>query len=108
VNAKVKLLARRSALSAKAQAGSIMIVEDFTFDAPKTKAFQQILAALQVADKKPLTVTPEYDKMLYLSARNIERSSIAPASDLNTYQIMNAGTIVIAESAIAKITESCS
>jgi large subunit ribosomal protein L4 len=102
VNAKVKLLARRSALSAKAQAGSIMIVEDFTFDAPKTKAFQQILAALQVADKKPLTVTPEYDKMLYLSARNIERSSIAPASDLNTYQIMNAG------SAIAKITESCS
>jgi large subunit ribosomal protein L4 len=108
VNAKVKLLARRSALSAKAQAGSIMIVEDFTFDAPKTKAFLQILAALQVADKKPLTVTPEYDKMLYLSARNIERSSIAPASDLNTYQIMNAGTIVIAESAIAKITESCS
>lgn len=108
VNAKVKLLARRSALSAKAQAGSIMIVEDFTFDAPKTKAFQQILAALQVADKKPLTVTPEYDKMLYLSARNIERSAIAPASDLNTYQIMNAGTIVIAESAIAKITESCS
>lgn len=108
VNAKVKLLARRSALSAKAQAGSIMIVEDFTFDAPKTKAFQQILAALQVADKKPLTVTPEYDKMLYLSARNIERSSIAPASDLNTYQIMNAGTIVIAESAIAKISESCS
>jgi large subunit ribosomal protein L4 len=108
VNAKVKLLARRSALSAKAQAGSIMIVEDFTFDAPKTKAFLQILAALQVADKKPLTVTPEYDKMLYLSARNIERSSIAPASDLNTYQIMNAGTIVIAESAIAKISESCS
>lgn len=108
VNAKVKLLARRSALSAKAQAGSILIVEDFTFDAPKTKAFQQILAALQVADKKPLTVTPEYDKMLYLSARNIERSSIAPASDLNTYQIMNAGTIVIAESAIAKISESCS
>ncbi len=108
VNAKVKTLARRSALSAKAATGSIIIVEDFTFDAPKTKAFQQILSALNVADKKPLTVTPEYDKMVYLSARNINKSDIAPASDLSTYQIMNAGAIVIAESAIAKINESCS
>ena len=108
VNAKVKTLARRSALSAKAAAGSIIIVEDFTFDAPKTKAFQQILSALKVADKKPLTVTAEYDQMVYLSARNIDKSDIAPAKDLSTYQIMHAGTIVIAESAIAKINESCS
>jgi large subunit ribosomal protein L4 len=96
------------ALSAKAKAGSIVIIEDFTFDAPKTKAFNQILSALKVADKKPLTVTAEYDKMVYLSARNIDKSEIAPAQDLNTYQIMKAGTLVISESAIAKINEFCS
>jgi large subunit ribosomal protein L4 len=107
VNAKVKRLARRSALSAKAQTGAIFVVEDFNFDAPKTKAFQQLLAALKVADKKPLTVTAEYDQTLYLSCRNIAKADIAPAKDLNTYQIMNAGALVIAESAIAKIKESC-
>jgi large subunit ribosomal protein L4 len=107
VNAKVKRLARRSALSAKAQAGAIIVVEDFTFDAPKTRAFNQLLTALNVADKKPLTITPDYDKMLYLSCRNIEKADIAPAKDLNTYQIMRAGSIVIAESAIAKIKETC-
>jgi large subunit ribosomal protein L4 len=107
VNAKVKRLARRSALSAKAQAGSIIVVEDFTFDAPKTSAFRTVLEALKIADKKPLTVTAEYDKMLYLSCRNIEKAQIAPAKDLNTYQIMNAGAIVISESAIAQIKESC-
>lgn len=107
VNAKVKRLARRSALSAKAQAGSIVVVEDFSFDAPKTSAFSQFLSALKVADKKPLTVTPAYDQTLYLSCRNIEKADIAPASDLNTYQIMRAGSIVIIESAIAKIKENC-
>jgi large subunit ribosomal protein L4 len=108
VNAKVRRLARRSALSAKAKAGQIMVVEDFTFNAPKTKDFANILRALQVADKKPLTVTGEYDKMLYLSCRNLEKASIAPAKDLNTYQIMNAGALVLAESAIEKIKETCS
>ena len=107
VNAKVKRLARRSALSAKAQAGSIFVVEDFSFDAPKTQTFLKMLNALKVSDKKPLTVTAEYDQMLYLSCRNIAKAEIAPAKDLNTYQIMNAGTLVIAESAIAKIKESC-
>lgn len=107
VNAKVKRLARRSALSAKAKAGQIIVVEDFTFDAPKTKAFTKILQALKVADKKPLTVVANYDKTLYLSARNIPHSSIAPATDLNTYQIMQAGAVVISESAIAKIKENC-
>jgi len=107
VNAKVRRLARRSALSAKAQAGGIIIVEDFTFDAPKTSQFLAILNALQVADKKPLTVTGAYDKMLYLSCRNIEKATIAPATDLNTYQIMQAGAVVISESAIEKIKENC-
>lgn len=107
VNAKVRRLARRSALSAKAKAGNIFIVEDFAFDAPKTSQFMAILNALNVADKKPLTVTGAYDKMLYLSCRNIAKASIAPASDLNTYQIMQAGALVIAESAIEKIKENC-
>lgn len=107
VNAKVKRLARRSALSAKAQAGCIFVVEDFRFDTPKTKDFQQLLSALKVSDKKPLTVTAEYDQTLYLSCRNIAKAAIAPAQDLNTYQIMHAGALVIAESAIAKIKEFC-
>lgn len=107
VNAKVRRLARRSALSAKAQAGNIIVVEDFTLEAPKTKDFRNILSALKVADKKPLTVTGDYDKMLYLSCRNIEKASIAPATDLTTYQIMQAGAIIIAESAIEKIKENC-
>lgn len=107
VNAKEKRLARRSALSAKAQAGNIVVVEDFSFDQPKTKAFQAILQALKVADKKPLTVLGNYDKALYLSCRNIEKADIAPAQDLNTYRIMRAGTLVVSESAIAKIKEVC-
>lgn len=107
VNAKVRRLARRSALSAKAASGNVVVVEDFTFDAPKTKAFSQVLLALKVADKKPLTVTGAYDKMLYLSCRNIDQAAIASATDLNTYQIMKAGALVISESAIAAITENC-
>jgi large subunit ribosomal protein L4 len=107
VNAKVRRLARRSALSAKAKSGGIVVVEDFTFDAPKTSQFLAILTALQVADKKPLTVTGAYDQVLYLSCRNIEKATIAPATDLNTYQIMQAGAVVISESAIEKIKENC-
>ena len=107
VNAKVRRLARRSALSAKAASGAIMVVEDFTFDAPKTKAFHNMLLALNVADKRSLTVTGAYDKMLYLSCRNIDKAEIAPATDLNTYQIMKAGTLVISESAVVAIAENC-
>jgi len=107
VNAKVRRLARRSALSAKAQAGTIVVVEDFTLESPKTKDFLNILNALKVADKKPLTVLGDYNKTLYLSCRNIEKASIAPAKDLNTYQIMQAGAVVITESAIEKIIENC-
>ncbi len=107
INAKVRALARRSALSVKAAAGNVMVIEDFTFDAPKTKQFQALLQALQVADKRSLTVTGAYDKMLVLSCRNIQKAVIAPATDLNTYQIMQAGAVIIAESAIEKIKENC-
>ncbi len=107
VNAKVRRLARRSALSAKAMAGQIVVVEDFRLDAPKTSDFRRILEALKVADKKPLTVLPAYDQTLYLSCRNLPKADIAPAKDLNTYQIMRAGAIVLAESAIEPLKENC-
>lgn len=107
VNAKVRRLARRSALSAKAHAGSIIVVEDFAFEKPHTKDFKAILQALNVMDKKPLTVLGAYDKTLYLSCRNLAKTDIAPAQDLSTYQIMRAGSLVVTESAIAKIKEVC-
>lgn len=107
VNAKVRRLARRSALSAKALAGNIIVVEDFTFETPKTKSFFEVLRALKVADKKPLTVLGAYDKILYMSCRNLEKATIVPAQDLNTYQILHAGTLVLVESAVEKIKETC-
>lgn len=107
VNAKVRRLARRSALSAKAKAGNIVVVEDFSFDVPKTNAFYQILRSLKVADNKPFTILGAYDQNVYLSCRNIEKAGIAPASDVNTYQILNAGKIILVESAIEKLTENC-
>ncbi|MEZ4919260.1 MAG: 50S ribosomal protein L4 [Saprospiraceae bacterium] len=107
VNAKVKRLARRSALSAKAKAGQIVVVEDFSLEAPKTSAFYDVLKALNVADKKPLTVLGAYDKTLYLSCRNLPKASILPAKDLNTYQIVESGALVLAESAVEKIKEYC-
>ncbi len=107
VNAKVKQLARRSALSAKAQSGSIVVVEDFTLEQPRTKDFLAILSALRVADKKPLTILPDYNKVLYLSCRNIPKADIAPAQDLNTYRILRAGALVLTESAIEKLKVIC-
>jgi large subunit ribosomal protein L4 len=104
LNTKVKRLARKSALSAKAAAGQILIVEDFTFDAPKTKQFAEIANNLKVG--KSLFVTGDYDKMLYLSCRNMPHSSMVPAKDLNTYQIMNSGTLVLSESSVSKIASN--
>ncbi len=84
LNKKVKTLARKSALSYKAQANAIVIVEDFTFEAPKTKDFVAMVNNLKIADKKLLLVLPEANKNVYLSARNIERANVAIASALNT------------------------
>lgn len=108
VNAKVRRLARRSALSAKARAGQIIVVEDFQIgDKPRTKYFVGLLNALNIGTKRALVVTGVYDQIAYLSARNLAKTEIAPATDLNTYQIMRAGTIIVAESAIEKIKENC-
>lgn len=103
LNKKVKTLARRSALSYKAQEGAIVVVEDFNFEAPKTKSFIEVVNNLKVADKKVLVVLPEANKNVYLSARNLQGAKVAIASDINTYGVLNAGVMVVTENALGKI-----
>jgi len=105
LNKKVKSVARNSALSSKAGAGQVVILEDFTFDQPKTKEFVEILNKLELKGKKALLVTGDYDKTLHLSCRNIPKVSMTRAQDLNTYQVMNAGTLVLSEGSIDKMKE---
>ena len=106
LNKKVKALARRSALAYKAQASSIVVVEDFNFEAPKTKEFINIVNNLKLAGKKMLMVLPEANKNVYLSARNIERANVTIASALNTYNVLNAETLVVTENAMKAIEET--
>ncbi|MFT4224565.1 50S ribosomal protein L4 [Dysgonomonas sp.] len=103
LNKKVKQLARKSALSTKAKENQIVVVEDLSFDAPKTKDFVALANNLQVADKKILLVLPDQNKNVYLSARNLERVKVVRASDLNTYSILNCTSLVLAESSVAVI-----
>ena len=106
LNKKVSRLARKSAFSSKAAQGMIMVIEDFTFSAPKTKEFVSILKNLNVDGKKACIVVPEYDENLLLSARNLPKGNLARATDLNTYQIMNSGSLILSVSSIAKIQET--
>lgn len=103
LNKKVRQLARKSALAYKVQENALVVVEDFTLDAPKTKSMVEILKNLKVSDKKALVVTPGADKVVYLSARNIERVQVMAATALNTYKVLNADVMVVAESALAVI-----
>ncbi len=103
LNKKVKRLARRSALTLKAQENAIMVVEDFTFEAPKTKDFVSIAKNLQVADKKLLLVLAEQNKNVYLSARNIEKAKVITTSELNTYAILDNKCLILTESSVAAI-----
>jgi large subunit ribosomal protein L4 len=106
LNQKVRQLARKSALSVKATNGQITVIEDFTFDAPKTQSFAAILTGLNIADKKALLVTPEYDANVYLSGRNMPKAGVMVATDLNTYAVMNTNALVLTEGSIAKIVEN--
>ena len=106
LNKKLKVLARKSALSYKAQNNSIIVVEDFSFEAPKTKEFINVVNNLKVTGKKLLMVLPEANKNVYLSARNLERTNMAIASALNTYTVLNAETIVVTENALKAIEET--
>ena len=103
LNKKVKKLARRLALTLKAQENAIVVVEDFTFEAPKTKDFVSIAKNLQVADKKLLLVLAEQNKNVYLSARNIEKAKVITTSELNTYAILDNKCLILTESSVAAI-----
>lgn len=105
LNKKVKALARKSALSYKAQENALIIVEDFHFDAPKTKFFIEMLNNLKISDKKALVVLSEANKEVFLSSRNLQRAGVAIASALNTYKVLDADTMVLTESALKSVEE---
>ncbi len=100
LNKKLKHLACLSALTYKAQDKSIMVVENFVINAPKTKDYTAILKNLNISDKKVLVVLPQHDKNIYLSARNLDRNKITTASELNTYDVLNAQLLVLAEGCV--------
>jgi large subunit ribosomal protein L4 len=105
LNKKVKALARKSALTYKALEEAILVIEDFSFESPKTREMVQISNNLKINDKKSLFVLPEENKNIYLSSRNLEAVSVITASELNTYQILNAKKVVVLESSVSKIEE---
>lgn len=103
---KAKRLARKSALSLKVNEESLMIVEDFSYDAPKTKQVVELLTALKLDGKKVLLLTPENDKNIFISARNIPGVNVLEASKPSTYEIMKADVVVFQESAISVLENS--
>lgn len=106
LNRKVKDLAKMSALAYKAKENAIVVLEDITLDAPKTKAFSTILKSMNIGHKKALFVIPEYNDNLYLSLRNVTGVSGTLLSDMNTYDILNANVLVLTESAAKLFTET--
>ncbi|HFA50242.1 MAG TPA: 50S ribosomal protein L4 [Bacteroidetes bacterium] len=106
LNKKLKRLARKSALSAKAADKKVMVLEDFSFDAPKTKAYIDILNSLSLQGQKTLLVTADHEKNIYLSSRNVQKAAVSRAQDLNTYDILHANTLILSEGAVGKIVEN--
>ena len=106
VNKKVKLLARRSALSSKARAGQIVVVEDFRFEQIKTKPFADILKNLGLSAKKTLLLTPEYDMIIARSGRNIEVLNIMTADTASTYDILQSNTVLVQKTALKTIEDT--
>jgi len=100
LNKKVKELARKSALTYKARENKIIILEDFSFDVPKTSKMAGISANLSLPNKKSVIVLPEQNKNIYLSSRNLQGVEVVTISDLNTYTIMKASTLVLTESVV--------
>ncbi|HEV7351373.1 50S ribosomal protein L4 [Telluribacter sp.] len=103
VNKKVKTLARISAFAAKAKADSISVIESFSFDAPKTKSYLNVLNALSFTNTKTLLILPDTDNNVYLSARNIPKVKVTTAEMVNTYDLMNADRLIISEPALSKL-----
>ena len=103
LNKKLKSLARKSALAYKAKDNSVVVLEDFSFDAPKTKEFINVLSSLSVADKKTLLVLGDQNKNVALSGRNLQNAKVVTADSLNTYDVLNADSLLLSESSIEKI-----
>ena len=106
LNKKVKRLARKSALTYKAKDNNIIVLEDFTLDTPKTKEYLNVLTNLEQTDNKILMILPETNKNVYLSSRNIKKAKVVRASDLCTYDIMNANKLLVLESSVKEIEET--
>lgn len=106
VNRKVKQLAKRSALSSKMADGTLRVIENFSFEAPSTKSYISILDNLESAGNKSLLVTSEYEKEVYLSARNLKKAKVIKADEVCTYDILNAERVIIAESAVELINKT--
>ena len=105
INKKVRQLARASAFSSKAAAGKVKLIEDLTMDAPRTKDFLSILSSLELSTEKTLLITADHNKSVYMSSRNIPNAQVVAASDVNTYEVLHAGTVLVAEGAIDKLKE---
>lgn len=105
LNKKVKQLARKSAFSYKAAEGKIVLLDEISFEAPKTKDYLAMLKNLKVADKKLLIILSDQNKNVYLSARNIEGSKVVTINELNTYAILDASTLILTEAALAGIEQ---
>ena len=105
LNLKTKVLARKSALSYKVQENGIIVVEDFNFDAPKTKEFLKLIKNLKIEDKKVLLVLPKENKNVYLSARNLQKAEVMRAAAINAYKVMRADVVVMCENALQAIDE---
>ena len=103
LNTKLKRVARRSALSYKAQDNNIIIIEDFNFDIPKTTQYQKLLRDLNLSGKKTLFVLPENNDNIFLSSRNIQSAKVTTVDELNTYSLLNADSIIISEKSIDQI-----
>ena len=108
LNKSLKRLARKSAFSIKAKENSIVVLEDFNFDAPKTKNFTSVLNALDLQGKKSLFVLGESNKNVYLSSRNVKGSEVLTNSEISTYKIMNANQVVLLESSLKVIETNLS
>ena len=106
LNRKLKELARVSALSYKAKSNSIIVLEDFTYETPKTKNFAELLQNLKLDGRRTLMVLADVNKAVYLSSRNLQRAKVIRACDLNTYEIVKAHNLVILESTIAEIEKT--
>ena len=106
LNKKTKQLARKGALTYKAKENNIIVVEDFSFEAPKTKEYVNFLNNLKISDKKSVLALSEANKNVYLSARNLSKAEVVNVSELNTYKIMDAKTVIFTVSALTNIEQT--